>query len=208
MTFPNLETELELIGDGGTLICLDEVGRGAIAGPVVVAATVFASDSNREVPVGLKDSKLIPEEKRSSIAELASNWLSSSVGEVSAKEIDEIGISEALKKAALGAIEKLGVSAPILLDGKHNWIGKQMKVTTKIKADQQCAAVSAASIIAKHYRDEIMRKLDQDYPAYQWRSNKGYASGSHIEALQELGPTEFHRKSWLTRIINSEQTLF
>lgn len=208
MTFPTLDTELQLVRTTGALICLDEVGRGAIAGPVVVAATVFETNSSTEIPKGLKDSKLIAEGKRASIAELAANWLQSSVGKVEAQEIDEIGISEALKKAALEAISQLDTSAPILLDGKHNWLGMDDLVTTKIKADQTCAAVSAASIIAKHYRDEIMRELDVKHPEYEWKSNKGYASETHMQAIRELGSTEIHRKTWLTRIINSEQTLF
>lgn len=209
MTFPNLETELELIADKGSLICLDEVGRGAIAGPVVVAATVFTQHSDREIPKGLKDSKLIAEPKREAIAELAADWLENAVGEVSASEIDQLGISEALKRAALMAIDKLSVTdVPILLDGKHNWLGMEDLVTTKIKADQQCAAVSAASIIAKHYRDEIMRELDSLHPNYQWSGNKGYASEAHMDAIREFGSTKIHRKTWLTRIINSEQMLF
>ncbi|MDR9363260.1 MAG: ribonuclease HII [Microbacteriaceae bacterium] len=209
MTFPNLETELELIADKGSLICLDEVGRGAIAGPVVVAATVFTQHSAREIPKGLKDSKLIAEPKREAIAELAADWLENAVGEVSASEIDQLGISEALKRAALMAIDKLSVTdVPILLDGKHNWLGMEDLVTTKIKADQQCAAVSAASIIAKHYRDEIMRELDSLHPNYQWSGNKGYASEAHMDAIREFGSTKIHRKTWLTRIINSEQMLF
>lgn len=209
MTFPNLETELELIADKGSVICLDEVGRGAIAGPVVVAATVFTQRSVREIPTGLRDSKLIAEPKREAIAELVSAWLENSVGEVSAAEIDQLGISKALKKAAIMAISKLGVTdVPILLDGKHNWLGMEDLVITKIKADQQCAAVSAASIIAKHYRDEIMRELDKSHPYYQWAGNKGYASEAHMGAIREFGSTEIHRKTWLTRIINSEQMLF
>jgi ribonuclease HII len=209
MTFPNLETELELIADKGSLICLDEVGRGAIAGPVVVAATVFTQHSVREIPKGLKDSKLIAEPKREAIAELATDWLENSVGEISAAEIDQLGISEALKRAALMAIDGLGVNdVPILLDGKHNWLGMEDLVTTKIKADQQCAAVSAASIIAKHYRDEIMRELDSLHPNYQWSGNKGYASEAHMDAIREFGSTKIHRKTWLNRIINSEQMLF
>jgi ribonuclease HII len=209
MTFPNLETELELIADKGSLICLDEVGRGAIAGPVVVAATVFTQHSAPEIPKGLKDSKLIAEPKREAIAELAADWLENAVGEVSASEIDQLGISEALKRAALMAIDKLSVTdVPILLDGKHNWLGMEDLVITKIKADQQCAAVSAASIIAKHYRDEIMRELDSLHPNYQWSGNKGYASEAHMDAIREFGSTKIHRKTWLNRIINSEQMLF
>ena len=209
MTYPNLETELELIARSGAVICLDEVGRGAIAGPVVVAATVFDLNSSKEIPKGLKDSKLIAEPKRADMASRAAEWLVHAVGEVGPEDIDQIGISEALKRAAMQAIGQLEIKdGPILLDGKQNWLGMDDLVITKIKADQQCAAVSAASIIAKHYRDEIMRELDDLHPQYQWASNKGYASEGHMEAIRSHGPTEIHRKSWLTRIINSEQTLF
>ncbi len=209
MTFPNLETELELIADKGSLICLDEVGRGAIAGPVVVTATVFDLNSSKEIPKGLKDSKLIAEPKRADMAFQASKWLAHAVGEVEPEAIDQMGISEALKLAATRAMDQLETKdVPILLDGKHNWLGMDDLVITKIKADQKCAAVSAASIIAKHYRDEIMRELNDLHPQYQWAGNKGYASEAHIDAIRKFGSTEIHRKSWLTRIINSEQTLF
>ena len=208
MTFPNLETELELLAEFDSVVCVDEVGRGAVAGPVVVGVTVFTNTSSVEFPKGLKDSKLIPETKREAMALASAEWLEHAVGEVSAEEIDQIGISEALKKAGIEAIAKLP-SQPrvILLDGKHNWLGGD-GVITQVKADQRCAAVSAASVIAKHYRDEIMRKLSTEYPQYAWESNKGYASEGHVRAIQEYGHTEFHRKTWLTRIINSEQTLF
>ena len=208
MTFPNLETELELLAEFGSVVCVDEVGRGAVAGPVVVGATVFTKSSSVEFPKGLKDSKLIAEAKREAMALASAEWLEHTVGEVSAEEIDQIGISEALKKAGLEAIAKLpDQPRVVLLDGKHNWLGDD-GVITQVKADQRCAAVSAASVIAKHYRDEIMRTLSTEYPQYAWESNKGYASEGHVRAIQEYGHTEFHRKTWLTRIINSEQTLF
>lgn len=208
MTFPNLETELELLAEFGSVVCVDEVGRGAVAGPVVVGATVFTKSSSVEFPKGLKDSKLIAEAKREAMALASAEWLEHAVGEVSAEEIDRIGISEALKKAGLEAIAKLpDQPRVVLLDGKHNWLGDD-GVITQVKADQRCAAVSAASVIAKHYRDEIMRKLSTEYPQYAWESNKGYASEGHVRAIQDYGHTEFHRKTWLTRIINSEQTLF
>ena len=209
MTFPNLETELELVRSHGSVICVDEVGRGAIAGPVVVAATFFDNESSLVFPVGLKDSKLIAEPKREAMSMAASQWLPHGVGEVSAAEVDNNGISKSLEKAATLAIEAIGKSpGKILLDGSHNWLGFPKLVQTKLKADQQCAAVSAASIIAKHYRDEIMRSLHESHPSYDWKSNKGYASEAHIQAILTHGPTDVHRKSWLTRILNSEQTLF
>ena len=209
MAFPNLETELELVKTHGSVICVDEVGRGAIAGPVVVAATFFDAKSIREFPEGLKDSKLIAEPKREAMAMAASKWLKHGIGEVSAAEVDKNGISASLEKAAQMAIDAIGQTpGRILLDGSHNWLGLPDLVQTKVKADQQCAAVSAASIIAKHYRDELMRELHKIHPSYEWKSNKGYASEAHIQAILSNGPTDVHRKSWLTRILNSEQTLF
>ena len=208
VTFPNLETELGLLAEYDSVVCVDEVGRGAVAGPVVVGATLFTKSSSLNFPEGLRDSKLIPEAKREGMASASADWLEHAVGEVSAEEIDRIGISEALRKAATDAISELS-STPqvILLDGKHNWLGSD-GVITQVKADQRCAAVSAASVIAKHYRDEIMRELSVLHPQYAWESNKGYASEVHIKAIREHGDTGFHRKNWLTRIINSDQTLF
>lgn len=210
MAFPTLDFEIELLKTHSTIISLDEVGRGAIAGPVTVAASVFDSSCATEFPKGLRDSKLVPESKRDSLALATNEWLLVETGSVEAHEIDEIGISAALRKAAIIAIEKLApkTSFLVLLDGTHNWLGDQYQVLTKTKADRDCASVSAASIVAKVWRDGEMRALAESYPEFGLESNKGYASEGHISALREHGPSPVHRKSWLTKILGEQQTLF
>lgn len=210
VTFPNLDFELELLRTAETIVSLDEVGRGAIAGPVVVGASVFNRSSPLTFPEKLRDSKLVAESKRDDLAVLTVKWLRVEVGIIDAETIDEKGISFALQAAALQAIAKLELASEfvILLDGSHNWIGADFEVITRTKADRDCASVSASSIVAKVWRDNRMRELAQQFPGYGLDSNKGYASEGHIIALREFGPSPIHRKSWLTRILSEQQTLF
>jgi ribonuclease HII len=97
----------------------------------------------------------------------------------------------------------------ILLDGSQNWLKDLgIEVLMQVKADRDCAGVSAAALIAKVQRDQLMREYHLEYPLYGWASNKGYASESHIQAIQSLGPTKHHRQSWLTKILAEGQALF
>jgi len=118
----------------------------------------------------------------------------------SAGEIDSIGIIGALALAAARAINATGVRPDVvLLDGKHDWLSRvapQARVVTRVKADTSCAAVAAASIIAKVERDAHMVRLASEHPAYRWDSNKGYAAPEHVMALEHHGPTPVHRVSW------------
>jgi ribonuclease HII len=208
VTFPSLELELELLSQYDRVIGIDEVGRGAIAGPVAVGAAVFTKDISLNIPAGLRDSKLIAEQKRYVVATLTKDWVSHSVGMQSAAEIEQFGISRALQKAAVLAIEPLvSGSTVLLLDGSHNFLAGvvNLPVVTRTKADRDCAIVSAAALCAKVERDDLMRSLHTDYPFYDWDSNKGYASESHIAALRSMGPSKEHRISWLTKILGAEE---
>ena len=205
MTFPSLELETQLLAQYGHVIGIDEVGRGAIAGPVAVGTALFTADTTSEIPAGLRDSKLIAEAKRTSVANLVSTWTETSVGYASVAEIESKGISWSLQQAALRAIETLGVSSGvILLDGSHNFLQGlvSLPVVLRTKADRDCAVVSAAALTAKVARDQVMIELDQKFPAYEWAGNKGYASERHIAALRELGPCQEHRVSWLGKILD------
>lgn len=205
MTYPSLELEHQLLAQYGQVIGLDEVGRGAIAGPVAVGAALFATDTSTSIPTGLRDSKLIAESKRESVAALVSAWTKTSVGYASVAEIESKGISWSLQQAALRAIENLGVSnGVILLDGSHNFLQGlvDLPVVVRTKADRDCAVVSAAALSAKVARDQLMQELHVEYPAYEWAGNKGYASERHIAALKELGPCQEHRVSWLGKILD------
>ena len=204
MSFPTLEFEAELLADHPAIIAIDEVGRGSLAGPVAVGAFVLTREQLMQVPEGLQDSKLIRESKRPEVAQRVRSWGKSAFAFVGAQEIDQHGIISCLKTAGLSCLEQLSVpDAIILLDGNQNWL-EQSTVITKVKADRDCAAVSAASIIAKVSRDSMMIELNQIYPQYGFAANKGYSSPSHIQALRTHGPSEIHRKTWLSKILSDE----
>jgi ribonuclease HII len=208
VSFPSLELELELLQTYDRVIGIDEVGRGSIAGPVAVGAAAFTIETAQSIPTGLRDSKLITEPKRDSVAALTKEWVSYSVGMQSAAQSEQFGISKALQKAAAIAIEPLVAEKTVLLlDGSHNFLAGvvNLPVITRTKADRDCAIVSAAALCAKVERDELMRALHTEYPFYDWDSNKGYASESHIAALRSMGPSKEHRISWLTKILGAEE---
>jgi ribonuclease HII len=129
------------------------------------------------------------------------------VGLASADEVDEFGIIAALGiagKRALAELHWAGVGiqdSVILLDGAHDWLSpalvSPLRVQTRIKADRDCASVSAASVIAKVHRDRLMIDADGQHPGYGWVGNKGYGSTAHMAAIAELGPTPLHRHTWL-----------
>jgi ribonuclease HII len=205
---PTLETETLLHGSGARFVIgCDEVGRGAIAGPVAVGLCVVDAGVG-PMPVGLRDSKLLSEKRREELAPLASGWaLHSAVGLASALEVDTIGIVAALGlagKRALTQLHEAGAAireSVILLDGSHDWLtpalATALRVTTRIKADRDCASVAAASVVAKVHRDRLMIDAHGATPGYNWSSNKGYGSADHFAAIAALGATDFHRRTWL-----------
>lgn len=196
---PTLELERELFSETVRFVGgVDEVGRGAIAGPVTVGVAVIDANAS-EVPKGLRDSKLMSKLAREKMIAPTQQWVNSyALGSASALEIDEIGIVPALRLAFTRAYEALSIKPDhLILDGKHNWIAPfDVPVTTKVKADAHCAVVAAASVIAKVTRDLQMVELDNQYPQFGWKSNVGYGAAIHLEAIRELGPTEYHRRSW------------
>ena len=205
---PTLDVERALLAAGATcVIGVDEVGRGALAGPVGVGVAVVNA-SARAFPAGLRDSKMLTESRRELLAPLAAAWaLHSAVGLASPLEVDRLGIIAALGlagKRALGQLNAAGVDitgAVVLLDGNDDWLNKALgtplNVVTRVRADQDCASVAAASVIAKVHRDALMVEADAATPGYQWAGNKGYGSAAHMAAIALLGPTLLHRKSWL-----------
>lgn len=206
---PTLERESALLNEHPFIIACDEVGRGAIAGPVVVGASIiYASHLTGEIPDGLRDSKLIAESKRHEVAERARAWVSgSALGWSSALEVDQVGIMRALGTAALRAIEELaeqvGVDprdGVVLLDGNYDYIqpagGWGLQVQPVIKGDRDCASAAAASVLAKVARDDYMVEIHAQAPIYQWERNKGYGSAEHRDAIVAHGITPHHRASW------------
>jgi ribonuclease HII len=221
-TFPSLETETQLFARGFRFVIgIDEVGRGAIAGPVSVGLTLL--DSTKENlnswPEKLQDSKLMTPRSRDSVYAELLEWVPShSVGSATNDEIDSIGINDALALAAGRGLSELTKSpelrslmasegAVILLDGSYNWLGSKasgLSVETKVKADVSCVSVAAAAVIAKVKRDRLMEELSEQFSQYGLESNRGYAAAKHIEALRTIGPSPIHRLTWLTRILGQE----
>ena len=178
-----------------TVAGVDEVGRGAWAGPVTVCAAVTGL---RRPPDGLTDSKLIPRPRRTELAAVLTDWVTSyALGHATPEEIDECGMTAALRLAAQRALEALPQRPDaVILDGKHNYLGDSWTVRTVIKGDQACVAVAAASVIAKVHRDGMMAELATEYAPFAFADNVGYPSPVHRIALEELGPTAHHRLSW------------
>jgi ribonuclease HII len=205
---PTLEVERELHRGGARFVIgCDEVGRGAIAGPVAVGLAVVESGMPPH-PTGLRDSKLLSEKRREELYPLSLEWaVHSAVGLATAAEVDEHGIMWALAaagKRALASLHEAGAvirESVLLLDGSHDWLSPHLatplSVRTRVKADRDCASVAAASVIAKVHRDRMMIEADADHPGYGWASNKGYASAGHLQAVGELGPSPLHRLTWL-----------
>ena len=205
---PTLEFESDLHARGHRyVIGCDEVGRGAIAGPVAVGLAVVDAGVGAH-PVGLRDSKMLAEKRREELAPLAAGWaLFTAVGLASPDEVDRIGIIAALAlagKRALAHLHQQGAAvreSVILLDGSHDWLtpalSSPLAVQTRVKADQDCSSVAAASVVAKVHRDRLMIAADAATPGYGWSGNKGYGSAAHYEAIGRLGPSAMHRQTWL-----------
>jgi ribonuclease HII len=218
-TYPSLETERRIFDRGNRFVIgIDEVGRGAIAGPVAVGVCLI-DKTNADLdawPEKLQDSKLMTAKSRSEITQPLTDWVGAyAVGFSSNNEIDESGISEALRMAAGRALDELlqdaslrklmaEAGAVILLDGSHNWLGKVsygLDVQVQVKADTNCVSVASAAVLAKVTRDALMQELEELHPGYGLAGHKGYASAAHIAALRTLGPSAIHRLTWLTRIL-------
>nr|WP_233613426.1 ribonuclease HII [Leucobacter edaphi] len=199
--------ERSLFAEGASLVIgVDEVGRGAVAGPVAVGVHAVVAGTET-FPEGLRDSKLLSEKKRDVIAPLVHEWGAGAVGFASAEEIDHAGIGACLAESARRALLELhraGVPvgrAVILLDGSHDWLTPALKrpleIRTMVGADRQCASVAAASVRAKVARDALMREAHEAHPEYGWASNKGYGAKAHYEAIAAHGLTELHRATWI-----------
>jgi ribonuclease HII len=205
---PTLDFELSLLADGATcVIGCDEVGRGALAGPVAVGVAAVNAPL-APLPDGLRDSKMLSEPRREVLAPVAIAWaLHSAVGLASAQEVDELGLIAALGLAGKRALRRLHASgadirgAVVLLDGNDDYLNKSLRtpvhVVTRVKADRDCGSVAAASVIAKVHRDQLMIKADARSPQYGWAANKGYGSADHMDAITRFGPSALHRRSWL-----------
>lgn len=211
---PSLRVEKRLLGSGRvTVIGMDEVGRGAIAGPVAVGVAAVTVDVGR-VPQGLADSKLLTAARRDALVPVVERWAPTAVGMASAEVVDQQGIVPALGQAGAAALATLvasGVSlqgAVVVLDGSFDWLTRAvpaallagedpLDVVVRVKADRDCASVAAASVVAKVARDALMVAAHDDAPHYAWASNKGYGSTAHYDGIRAVGAHALHRRSWL-----------
>ncbi len=193
---PSLAFERALWDAGHEIVVgIDEVGRGAWAGPLTLGAVVLPRD--RRV-YKVRDSKQLTAREREALFDRIAGWCSAwAVGHATHEECDELGMSEAQRLAARRAIEGLGVRPDrVLIDGKWDFVGGG--ITQRIvRGDARCLSISAASILAKVTRDRIMRAEAPHFPAYDFELNKGYPCPRHKAALAAWGPTSIHRRAWV-----------
>ena len=173
----------------------DEAGRGCLAGSVYAAAVILPDGYQNEL---LNDSKQLSEKKRYQLREIierdAVAW---AVGIVTPDEIDQINILNASFLAMHRALDQLKVRPEaIIVDGNRFKPYQDLPHTTIVKGDGKYLAIAAASILAKTYRDDYMNQLAEEYPQYDWLSNKGYPTRKHREAIKQFGITPYHRKSY------------
>ncbi len=200
-----LETmkEFEREYDYCQYICgIDEVGRGPLAGPVVAGAVILPKD---ETILYLNDSKKLSEKKREALyEEIMDKAYATGIGVVGPERIDEINILQATYEAMRQAIGNLKVRPDLLLNDAVTIPEVDIPQVPIIKGDAKSVSIAAASIIAKVTRDRMMVEYDKTLPGYDFASNKGYGTKTHMEALRKLGPTPIHRRSFIKNIIHGE----
>lgn len=192
--------ERELHKQGSILVAgIDEVGRGALAGPLVAACVILPASTR----LSLADSKLLLPQKRAVISnKIKEKAIGFGVGWVINQEIDEFGLAWSLREAYLRALEDMALEvSQIILDGSVNYLKEFGMCQALVKADQKVSCVAAASIIAKVERDKYMQSLCDKYPEYCYETNVGYGTKAHREAIITNGLTDLHRQSFCNNII-------
>ncbi len=195
---PTRKIEQELWAAGyESIVGIDEVGRGAWAGPLMVGAAILPKDKR---VLGVRDSKMLTEKDRERLFDRIADWcVAWSIGAASQEECDEMGMADAQRLACKRAIDGLGITPDVAVsDGKWNFVSPCVpRVEMRVKADMHCLSVAAASILAKVVRDRQMRELAESYPHWSFDTNKGYPCPVHKAALQGYGPSAIHRKTWV-----------
>ncbi|MGO1510208.1 MAG: ribonuclease HII [Actinomycetaceae bacterium] len=226
---PDLAHESELLADlpeHAVVLGVDEVGRGALAGPVSIGVCAVTRDAGA-VPTGLNDSKLLRPAVREALVQPVRAWsVACAVGHSSPAEIDALGILAAQRLAARRALARVRhtlaaaglVAGVTILDGRHDWLAEpaadlfaavepeveaaapawDVPVHCVVKGDMRCASVAGASVLAKVERDALMAKAAErpELAAFGLAGNKGYGSAAHLEALATSGASDWHRRSW------------
>tara|TARA_Y100000389_G_scaffold204482_1_gene257301 strand:+ start:954 stop:1529 length:576 start_codon:yes stop_codon:yes gene_type:complete len=189
-----------------TIIGIDEVGRGPLAGPVVACAAFFTNDIPSNI---LDDSKKLSPKKRQEILQQIQNNVKYEISVIWQDQIDEINILNATKLAMKNSVENIIKNNPnnfskILVDGNfipELNIDKNIKREAIIKGDQKIPEIMAASIIAKEYRDDLMTKLSREFNQYDWHKNMGYGTKFHRQQIQKIGICKYHRKSFVKKVL-------
>lgn len=190
-----LSYERKHLEDGKKYVAgVDEVGRGPLAGPVVCAAVIMPFD---DIIDGVDDSKKLSEKKREKLFEtIKEKAIAYSIVEVSEKEIDEINILNAVKKCMTKAVESLSIEPDItLVDGVDT--GLKINAEYVVKGDSKSYSIGCASILAKVYRDNLMKEYAKEFPEYAFEKHKGYGTKVHIEKIKEIGPCRLHRRTFI-----------
>lgn len=178
---------------------VDEAGRGPLAGPVVAASVIFSRGTFIE---GVNDSKQLSEKERENLLpQIMERAVAYSVSVISHSKIDEINILQASLLAMFISVSRLKVVPDLVLADGNKKFEFRKPVISVVKGDSKSFAIGAASIIAKVARDRIMKRLDQKFPEYLWKKNKGYPTREHINAVKLYGPTPLHRKTFLKNIL-------
>ena len=175
------------------IIGVDEVGRGTLAGPVISAAIIL---NKEKIPEGINDSKKLSKKKREVINEELISQHSFAIGIASVEEIDKINILQASLLAMKRAVLNLNIKPQTILVDGNKLPDLEYNMYPIIKGDNKSISIAAASIIAKVYRDKLMQDLSLQYPGYYWEKNSGYGTKQHLLALDNLGVTPIHRKSF------------
>jgi ribonuclease HII len=175
------------------IIGVDEVGRGPLAGPVISAAIIL---NKEKIPEGINDSKKLSKKKREVINEELISQHSFAIGIASVEEIDKINILQASLLAMKRAVLNLNIKPQTILVDGNKLPDLEYNMYPIIKGDSKSISIAAASIIAKVYRDKLMQDLSLQYPGYYWEKNSGYGTKQHLLALDNLGVTPIHRKSF------------
>ena len=196
---------LPFLQDGRIEAGCDEAGRGCLAGPVFAAAVILPDQFNHPL---LNDSKQLSEHQRNTLRPIIEQEaLAWCVGVVTATEIDEINILNASILAMHRALDGLGIRPEaILVDGNRFKPYHNIPSTCIVKGDATYRSIAAASILAKTHRDEFMDRIAAEYPQYAWDKNKGYPTKAHRQAIEQTGPSPYHRMSF--RLIDRQLKLF
>ena len=195
---------MQELSGGGVALGIDEVGRGALAGPLTVAAVALPA---QPMVLGLDDSKKLTPKRREELSgQIRDTALAVGIAHVSPEEIDACGMAACLRVAMTRALQDCGIEPDaVLIDG--NPVHVHPLEQCVVKGDGKVACIAAASIVAKVTRDALMTELAKEYPEYGFEGNKGYGSAAHIATIKDRGPSPLHRMSFLGNILSKQETL-